>query len=160
MDLASAASPNSGDRSKVRRLVQAAGRRRRIAMSYFVLEPEVAGWFGPATTGNLRVRPPQIEKFNYEFDTWLGDPLLEALSTFIVTDRLRERLIEAHASGVAFGDVEVTKAGIFLDLYGGGPLPAFSLAANHRSSGTDDFGLSSSRAFEDRRPTLHENTRG
>jgi hypothetical protein len=43
-------------------------------MNYFVLEPEVAGWFGPATTGNLQVRPPQIEKFNYEFDTWLGDP--------------------------------------------------------------------------------------
>jgi hypothetical protein len=62
------------------RLVQAVYRRRRIATNYFVLEPEVAGWFGPATTGNLQVRPPQIEKFNYEFDTWLGDPLLEALT--------------------------------------------------------------------------------
>ena len=92
-------------------------------MTYFVLEPEGASWFGPATTGDLRARPPQIEKFNYEFDTWLGDPLLEALSTFIVTDHLKERLIEAHASGVAFGDVEVTKAGIFLDLYATGLSP-------------------------------------
>jgi hypothetical protein len=83
-------------------------------MTYFVLEPEVAGGFGPTTTGNLRARPPQIEKFNYEFDTWLGDPLLEALSTFIVTDGLKEALIEARASGVAFGDVEVTKAEYFL----------------------------------------------
>ena len=114
-------------------------------MTYFVLEPEVAGGFGPATTGNLQVRPPQIEKFNYEFDTWLGDPLLEALSTFIVTDRLKERLIEAHASGVAFGDVEVTKAGIFLDLYGDRPLPAFSWLQITGRAGQDDFGLSSSR---------------
>ena len=114
-------------------------------MAYFVLEPEVAGGFGPATTGDLRARPPQIEKFNYEFDTWLGDPLLEALSTYIVTDPLRERLIEAHASGVEFGDVEVTKAGIFLDLYGDRPLPAFSWLQITGRAGKDDFGLSSSR---------------
>ena len=114
-------------------------------MTYFVLEPEVTGWFGPATIGNLQVRPPQIEKFNFEFDTWLGDPLLEALGTVIVTDRLKERLIEAHASGIAFGDVEVTKSGEFLDLYGDRPLPAFSWLQITGRAGTDDFGLSSSR---------------
>jgi hypothetical protein len=114
-------------------------------MTYFILEPEVAGWFRPATTGNLQARPPQIEKFNYEFDTWLGDPLLEALSTYIVTDPLRERLIQAHASGFEFGDVEVTKAGIFLDLLGDRPLPAFSWLKVTGRAGKDDFGPSSSR---------------
>jgi hypothetical protein len=113
-------------------------------MTYFTLEPEGAAGFGPATTGDLRARPPRIEKFNYEFDTWLGDPLLEAISAFIVTDRLKERLMEAHASGVAFGDVEVTKAGIFLDLYGDRPLPAFSWLQITGRAGQDDFGLSSS----------------
>ena len=113
-------------------------------MPYFVLEPEVAGNFGPATAGDLRATPPLIEKFNYEFDTWLGDPLLEALCTFIVTDRLKERLIEAHASGIAFGDVEVTKSGEFLDLYGDRPLPAFSWLQIIGRAGKDDFGLSSS----------------
>ena len=111
-------------------------------MPYFILEPEVAGTLGPATTGDLRARPPLLEKFNYEFDTWLGDPLLEALSTFIVTDGLKEALKEARASGVAFGDVEVTKAGIFLDLYGDRPLPAFSWLQITGRAGTDDFGLS------------------
>ena len=114
-------------------------------MTYFILEPEVAGDFGPATTGDWRARPPRFEKFNYEFDTWPCDPILEALSTFIVTDRLKERLIEAHASGVAFGDVEVTKAGIFLDLYGDRPLPAFCWLQITGRAGKDDFGLSSSR---------------
>src|SRR3984957_13893723 len=114
-------------------------------MTYFILEPEAAGGVGPATTGNLRARPPLLEKFNYEFDVWLGDPLLEAVSTFIVTDRLKDRLLEARASGVAFGDVEVTKAGIFLDMNGDRPLPAFSWLQITGRAGTDDFGRSSSR---------------
>jgi hypothetical protein len=76
---------------------------------------------------------------------WLGDPLLEAVRNFIVTDRLKERLIEAHASGVAFGDVEVTKSGEFLDLYGDRPPPAFSWLKITGQAGKDDFGLSSSR---------------
>ena len=114
-------------------------------MTYFELEPEVAGTLGPATTGDLRARPPQVEKFNYEFDVWPGDPLLEALSTFIVTDRLKDRLIELGASGVAFGDVEVTKSGIFLDMNGDRPLPAFSWLQITGRVGIDDFGLSSSR---------------
>ena len=53
-------------------------------------------------------------------------------------------MIEAHASGVRFGDVEVTKAGIFLDMYGDRPLPAFSWLQIIGRAGTDDFGLSSS----------------
>ena len=113
-------------------------------MTYFILEPEAAGGFGPTTTGNLRARPPLLEKFNYEFDVWLGDPLLEAVSTFIVTDRLKVRLIEAHATGVGFGDVEVTKSGIFLDFYGDRPLPPFSWLQITGRAGKDDFGLSSS----------------
>ena len=114
-------------------------------MTYFVLEPEAAGSFGPATIGDLRATPPLLKKFNYEFDTWLGDPILEALSNFIVTDRLKERLIEAHASGVSFGNVELTKSGIFLDMYGDRRLPAFSWLQIIGRAGTDDFGLSSYR---------------
>ena len=114
-------------------------------MTYFILEPEVAGGLGPATTGNLKVRPPQLEKFNYEFDVWPGDPLVEAVRNFIVTDGLKDALIEAHASGVAFGDVEVTKSGIFLDMNGDRPLPAFSWLQITGRAGKDDFGRSSSR---------------
>jgi len=114
-------------------------------MTYFILEPEVAGTLGPETTGDLRARPPQVEKFNYELDVWPGDPLLEGLSTFIVTDVLKEALIEARASGVAFGDVEITKSGIFLDMNGDRPLPAFSWLQITGRGGKDDFGLSTSR---------------
>jgi hypothetical protein len=115
-----------------------------MAMTYFELEPEAAGSFGPATTGDLRATPPLLEKFNYEFDTCPCDPLIEAISTFIVTDHLKERLIEAQASGVAFGDVEITKSEIYLDLYGDRPLPGFSWLQLTGRAGQDDFGLSSS----------------
>ena len=100
--------------------------------------------FGPATTGDLRATSPRIEKFNYEFDTWPCDPILEAICAFIVTDRLKEALIEAHASGVGFDDVEVTKSEIYLELHGDRPLPAFSWLQITGRAGTDDFGLSSS----------------
>jgi hypothetical protein len=113
-------------------------------MTYFTLEPEVDGSFGFSTTGDLTATPPLLEKFNYEFDTWPVDPLVEIICTFIVTDCLKERLIEARASGVAFGDVEVTKSEIFLDLYGDRPLPAFSWLKITGRAGTDDFGLPSS----------------
>jgi hypothetical protein len=53
-------------------------------------------------------------------------------------------LIEARASGVEFGDVEVTKSGTYLDFYGDRPLPAFSWLQITGRAGTDDFGLSSS----------------
>jgi hypothetical protein len=113
-------------------------------MTYFILEPEVAGSFGPATVGDLRATPPRIEKLNYEFDTWPCDPLIDALSTFIVTDGLREALIEAHASGVAFGEVEITQSGLYFDLYGDRPLPSFSWLQITGRAGADHFGLSSS----------------
>jgi hypothetical protein len=113
-------------------------------MTYFTLEPEWAGNFGPATTGDLTTRPPRIDKFNFEFDIWPCDPLLEAICAFIVTDPLKERLIEAQAAGIAFGHAEITKSGIYLDVHGERPLPAFSWLQITGRAGRDDFGLSSS----------------
>lgn len=113
-------------------------------MTYFVLQPEVTGGLGPASVGDLRARPPQLVKFNYEFDVWLGDPLIEAMSNFIVTDTLKNRLIDARASGVRFGEVEVTKSGEYQDRYPDRPLPSFSWLQVTGRAGKDDFGLSTS----------------
>lgn len=113
-------------------------------MTYFVLEPEVAGGLGPASTGDLKSRPPRLVEFHYEFDVWLGDPLIEAISNFIVTDALKDRLIEAHASGVTFSDVKVTKSEEFQDRYPDRTLPPFSWLQIHGEAGSDDFGLSPS----------------
>ncbi len=113
-------------------------------MTYFKLEPEVAGGLGPVSTGDLKARPPRLDKFNYEFDVWLGDPLLEAVSNFIVTDRLKERLIEARASGIKFDDVEITKSAEYRDGYLDRSLPSFAWLQVIGQAGKDDFGLSPS----------------
>jgi hypothetical protein len=112
-------------------------------MRYFELEPEVGGFFGPASVvADVTKRPPIVSKFNYEFDTWLGDPILEALCAFIVTDDLKERLAAAGASGVSFGTVEITKSDIFEMLKPDFTLPAFSWLQVVGKPGADDFGLS------------------
>jgi len=111
---------------------------------FYALEPEVAGDFGDATTGDTYARPPKLKHFDYEFEIWLGDPLLEAISNFIVTDALKKRLIKAEPSGVTFGPVEISRSLLFEDRYGQNfVLPPFSWLKITGRAGKDDFGLSS-----------------
>lgn len=111
---------------------------------YFVLEPEVAGGFGPATVGDLKARPPRLIKFNYEFDVWPRDSIIEAISNFIVTNAIKEQIIEMHTSGMMFNDVDITKSGIFQDMHPDCILPKFSWLQITGKAGSDDFGLSAS----------------
>jgi hypothetical protein len=114
-------------------------------MRYFELEPEFAGSFGPGSIfDDVRSRPPKISKFNFEFDIWSEDPILEAVSSYIVADTLRERLTTTGASGVSFGPVEITKSDIFEELHPGRDLPKFSWLQVVGKPGSDDFGMASS----------------
>ncbi|MCA3078639.1 MAG: hypothetical protein ING71_07625 [Rhodocyclaceae bacterium] len=112
-------------------------------MAFFILEPEVAGGFGPETVLDRSVHPPRPTVFNYEFDGWLGDPLVETVANFVVTLSLRKNLEVARASGIAFGDVKISKSGEFEDLYPDTELPEFSWMQVSGSPGFDDFGLNS-----------------
>jgi hypothetical protein len=109
---------------------------------YYALEPEVAGGFGPHSVLNPKVRPLDVNRFHYEFDVWLGDPLLEAVGCFIVTEPLRQMIAEMHATGMSFGDVEISKSPQFDDLYPNRPLPDFVWLKVLGKAGRDDFGLS------------------
>jgi hypothetical protein len=96
-----------------------------------LLEPEVAGGFGPKTevdrtkieSGEAKV--PEIGYLEYVFDGWLGDELLETFPCFIVTERLAADLKDAGLSGLRLGDVDVSKSGLFLDLHPDRELPPF-----------------------------------
>ena len=111
-------------------------------MKYYALEPEVAGGFGPHSIVDPKVRPPRVTKFNYEFDVWLGDPLLEAVGCFIVTESLKKMIAAMHATGVSFGTVEVSRSGEFEDLYPKRQLPVFVWLKVLGKAGRDDFGSS------------------
>lgn len=112
-------------------------------MKYYTLEPEVAGGFGPnSILEDPSARPPRITRFNYEFAGWLGDPLLEAVACFIVTEPLKDKIAALHPTGVSFGTVEVSKSGEFEDLHPGRQLPNFVWLQITGKAGEDDFGLS------------------
>ena len=116
---------------------------RPLIMTYYELDPEVAGGFGPnADIGNPRLRPLLIRHFHYEFDVWLGDPLLEAVGCYIVTESLKRNIQTLGASGVAFGQVEISKSGEFEDLNPNLELPSFVWLQVTGKPGVDDFGMS------------------
>ena len=124
-------------------------------MKYYVLEPEVAGGFGPKSLLNPGVRPPYVTKFNYEFDVWLGDPLLEAVGCFIVTEALKEKFQAMKSTGVSFSTVEVSKSVQFDDLYPNCQLPKFVWLQVTGEPGKDDFGLSSKHSLVVSQPILN-----
>ncbi len=116
-------------------------------MNYYVLEPEVAGMIGPKTVFIDRTsRPPLMERFNYEFNGWLGDPLLESICSYIVTESLKDKFLASQATGVMFGPVEITTSGEFDDWQALTPdrhLPRFVWLKVNGVAGSDDFGYTS-----------------
>ena len=117
-------------------------------MKYYALEPEAPGGFGPSSVFfDVKARPPRIAKFNYEFDIWPRDPLVEAVASYIVTESLKERIAALCPTGVSFGPVEVSKSGQFEDLYPNRELPKFVWLQVTGNAGRDDFGLSTTHSL-------------
>ncbi len=96
-------------------------------MKYYILEPEVAGGFGPnAILDDPSGHPPRVREFHYEFSGWLLDPLLETTGCFIVTESLKQKIEALQLTGMAFGQVEVSKSREFEDVYPDRELPSFA----------------------------------
>jgi hypothetical protein len=110
-------------------------------MKYYVIEPEVAGGIGGNTVMDQSAHPPKIERLHYDFGGWLGDALLESFPCFIATEGVAQELKSIRATGVSFGDVEITKTKQFEDLYPNRQLPGFKWLKISGRSGLDDFGL-------------------
>lgn len=109
---------------------------------FYILEPEVAGHFGKNSVVDTSIRPVAVTTFHYEFDGWLGDDLLETISCFIVTDRLRSVIQQSAYTGCEFDIVEVTTSDLFHDLHPDRQLPKFWWLQIVGQAGVDDFGLS------------------
>ena len=112
-------------------------------MKYYVLEPEIAGGLGENALVDASIRPPCVQRFHYQFDGWLGDPLLETVALFIVTTALKEKIETIQATGVIFGAVEVSKSGEFEEMFPHCNLPQFAWLQVCGNAGHEDFGLSS-----------------
>lgn len=111
-------------------------------MSFYYLEPEVAGGWGPNTVAAQNPgMPTVVTRLHYVFDGWLGDELLATSPCFIATETLAQALSDAQLTGFQVGEVEVSRSDQFLDLYGDKKLPRFVWLKVQGHPGSDDLGL-------------------
>jgi hypothetical protein len=110
-------------------------------MNFTVVEPEVAGGWGPNTAADVSVHPPRVTRLHYELEEWLGDDILESFPCFIVSDRLARELMRSALSGFALAAVEVSTSPVFEELYPNRELPTFHWLKVSGQAALDDFGL-------------------
>jgi hypothetical protein len=97
-------------------------------MPLYLLEPEVAGGLGEKTIfydETYKNGVKLISYLHYEFEGWLGDELLEATPSFIVTQELANSIQYSQLNGYIFGKVETTESDLFQELYPNKLLPKF-----------------------------------
>jgi hypothetical protein len=109
-------------------------------VSFFRVEPEVAGGLGPNTEMDRSRRPPRIHKLHCVFDGWLGDDLVESFPAFVITSDALRRLQEAQLTGFEDGDVEIGRSEQFDELYPDRQLPEFRRLGVTGKARVDDFG--------------------
>jgi hypothetical protein len=110
-------------------------------MTYTVVQPEVAGGWGPRTVVDRSVHPPLVSRLHYEFDGWLGDEILESFPCFIVSAALAADLRRHHLTGHSLGSVEISTSSQFEELHPNTTLPPFEWLRVNGHAGKDDFGL-------------------
>lgn len=111
-------------------------------MNFTILEPEVAGGWGPRTIANVSVHPPVVSRLHFECAGWLGDDLLESFPCFVASDRLAHALRQSSLTGFVLDEVEVTTSPEFDEQSAGKKLPGFLWLKISGRGGFDDFGLS------------------
>lgn len=111
-------------------------------MPFTILEPEVAGGWGPSTVVDRSIHPPRVQRLHYEFNGWLGDEFLESFPCFIVSAALASKLSASSLRGFGLDDVLVTASSEFVERHPTVVLPAFRWLKITGRAGSDDFGLS------------------
>lgn len=109
---------------------------------FYKLTPEVAGHLGPGTVLDRSGHPPVVHALHYEFDGWPADDLITAFPCFLVTDRMKELIEGAKASGCSFGFAEVSTSEQFEELHPNRQLPHFSWLLISGMAKRDDCGTS------------------
>jgi hypothetical protein len=109
-------------------------------VSYYDLEPDVAGGLGKNTVMDRSVHPPIVRKLHYEFYGWSGDALVTSFPCYLVTDEARQELENAGITGAQFEKAEITTSDEFDELFPNVRLPRFVWLKVRGQLGLDDFG--------------------
>lgn len=114
-------------------------------MSYFYIEPEVAGGIGDATVLDTSVHPPLVSKLTFEFETFPLDAIVAGFPAYIVTDSAQEALLRIGVTGANFAHVDIVTSATFDELnaefHPKASLPTFSWLKVGGKAGEDDFGI-------------------
>jgi hypothetical protein len=110
-------------------------------MTFYVVEPEVAGGFGEHSVIDRSTGKMIVQKLHYQFDGWLGDELLESTPCYIASERMAHEIERVHLTGVRFDEAEVTTSDQFKELYPDRQLPKFVWLKVDGNAGRDDFGI-------------------
>src|SRR4051794_7322126 len=94
-------------------------------MTFFFIEPEVAGGLGDHSIVDRSSHPPKVTRLHYEFDGWPDDGLLEAFPCFIVTDDAKHKIEAAQLTGVRFDRVETSVSDEYVERHPNRELPRF-----------------------------------
>ncbi|MGQ4615168.1 hypothetical protein [Nocardia sp. R7R-8] len=109
-------------------------------MSFYIVEPEVAGGHGPGTEYDRSPRIGSVNKLEYVFSDWLGDALVTSTPCFLVTSDLREKIESSFLTGVDFADLMVSVSPEGEELMDR-PLPEWKWLVFTGKAYLSDFGL-------------------
>ena len=112
-------------------------------MSYYYIEPEVAGGHGDKSVLDTRPHPPIVYRLEYTFAGWMGDALLETFPCYICTDAVANAIIRHHFTGTEIADVEITFSPEYFGRYDKDTFPHFHWLKIVGAAGADDFGIGS-----------------
>lgn len=111
-------------------------------MSYYLLEPVVAGGLAENTVMDTSTHPPRVQHLRYAIDDWHGDELLESTPAFVIAERLADDLTARNdLNGYRLAEAEVTLSDTGVELLADATLPAFRWLQITGAPGQDDFGL-------------------
>lgn len=109
-------------------------------MTFYKIDPEIAGDFGPMTVLDTSVHPPAVSRLDYRFqDYWNGDGLLATFPAYIVRDIVAEQLTTSTLTGFELADVDITLTPEAEELIT--DLPAWRWLQVTGTPGQHDFGL-------------------
>lgn len=93
-------------------------------MKLYKIHPEVPGGIGKSMEYDKTEIPWKITRLSVVFDGWLGGDLLKISTCYIVTDKLKEKIISEKLTGVKdFVEFEKDLSLTFKNLYSNTMLP-------------------------------------
>ncbi|MFB9909629.1 hypothetical protein [Allokutzneria oryzae] len=113
-------------------------------MTYYIVEPEVAGDFGDNTVFDRTVQPAAVARFEFRFANWLGDAILECAPCFIVTETLADAITDTGLTGAVFDEVRISLSSEGEELIEE-PLPAWKWLRFTGDPYRDDLGIDLSK---------------